>query len=73
MPGQSARTMVLLCVVIGLLGSLGLVPVSAASDRELLERIAVQTHHDQRLEDTQGHIVVQDGQVVLSGTVSLSS
>ena len=73
MPSQSARTIVLLCVVIGLVGSLGIAPVSAASDRELLERIAIQTHHDQRLEGTQVHVVVQDRQVILSGTVSLYS
>lgn len=73
MPGQSARTIVLLCVVIGLVGSLGVAPVSAASDRELLERIAVQTHHDKRLEGTRVHVSVQDGQVVLSGTVYLYS
>jgi osmotically-inducible protein OsmY len=72
MPSQSARTKVLLCVVIvGLVRSLGMVPVSAASDRELLERIAVQTHNDKRLEGIQVHVLVQDGQVVLSGTVYL--
>jgi osmotically-inducible protein OsmY len=65
--------MVRLCVVIGLLGSLGLAPVSTASDRELRERIGGQTHHDQRLEGTQVHVLVQDGQVVLSGTVYLYS
>jgi len=65
--------MVRLCVVIGLLGSLGLAPVSAASDRELRERIGVQTHHDQRLEGTRVRVVVQDGQVVLSGAVYLYS
>jgi len=73
MPGQSARTMVLLCVVLGLVGSPGITPVSAAGDRELLERIAGQTHHDKRLEGTRVHVLVQDGQVVLSGTVYLYS
>ena len=73
MPGQSTRAMVLLCVVIGLVGSPGLVPGYAAGDRELLERIAMQTHHDERLEGTEVHIVVQNGHVILSGTVYLYS
>jgi osmotically-inducible protein OsmY len=73
MPSQSARTIVLLCAGIGLVGSLGVAPVPAASDREVLERIGIQTHNDRRLEDTQVHVLVQDGQVVLSGTVSLYS
>ena len=66
MPSQSARTIVLLCVVMGLLGSPGIVSVYAAGDRELLERIAVQIHHDKRLEGTQVHVLVQGGQVALS-------
>ena len=73
MPSRSARITVLLCVVIGLVGSLGITPVSAGSDRELLERIAIQIHHDKRLESTQVHVLVQNGQVVLSGTVYLYS
>jgi osmotically-inducible protein OsmY len=73
MPGQSARTIALLCIVIGLVGSLGIVPMFTASDRELRERIGIQTHHDKRLEGTQVHVSVQDGQVVLSGTVYLYS
>ena len=39
MLNQSARTIVLLCVVIGLVGSPGIVPGYAAGDRELLERM----------------------------------
>jgi osmotically-inducible protein OsmY len=39
----------------------------------LLKRIAAQTHHDKRLEDTQVHVLVQDRHVLLSGTVSLYS
>jgi len=39
MPSQSARTIILLCVVIGLVGSPDIVPVYAAGDRELLERM----------------------------------
>jgi osmotically-inducible protein OsmY len=73
MPSQSARTLVLLCVVMGLLGSLGLVSGDAAGDREIREHIAVQTHHDERLEGTEVHIVVRGGHVVLSGAVSLYS
>ena len=73
MPSQSARTLVLLCVVMGLLGSPGLVSGDAAGDREILEHIAVQTHHDERLEGTEVHIVVRGGHVVLSGTVYLYS
>ena len=73
MPSQSARILVLLCVVMGLMGNLGLAPGYAAGDREILEHIAVQTHHDERLEGTEVHIVVQGGQVVLSGTVYLYS
>ena len=65
MPGQSVRTMVLLCVVIGLMGGLGMPSASVASDREVLERIAIQTHNDKRLEGLQVHVLVQDGQVVL--------
>ena len=64
MPSQSARTLVLLCVVMGLVGSLGLVSGYAAGDRAILEHIAIQTHHDERLEDTEVHIVVRGGQVV---------
>ena len=73
MPSQHARTFVLLCVIIGLGGSPGLVSGYAAGDQEILEHIAVQTHHDERLEGTEVHIVVQSGQVVLSGTVYLYS
>ncbi len=73
MPGQSARTLVLLCVVMGLVGSPGLVSGYATGDRKILEHIAVQTHHDERLEGTEVHIAVQGGQVVLSGTVYLYS
>ena len=73
MPGQSARTLVLLCVVMGLVGSPGLVSGYAAGDREILEHIAVQTHHDERLEGTEVHVVVRGGHVVLSGTVYLYS
>ena len=73
MPKQSARLLVLICVVMGLVGSPRLVSGYVAGDREILEHIAVQTHHDERLEDTEVHIVVQGGQVVLSGTVYLYS
>ena len=73
MPSQSARTLVLLGVVMGLLGSPGLVSGDAAGDREIHEHIAVQTHHDERLEGTEVHIVVRGGHVVLSGTVYLYS
>ena len=73
MPSQSTRTLVLLCVVMGLVGSPGLVSGYAAGDREILEHIAIQTHHDERLEGTEVHIAVQGGQVVLSGTVYLYS
>ena len=73
MPSQSARTLVLLCVVMGMAGSPGLVPGYAAGDREILEHIAVQTHHDEHLEGTEVHIAVRGGQVVLSGTVYLYS
>jgi osmotically-inducible protein OsmY len=57
----------------GLVGSPGLVPGYVAGDREILERIAVQTHRDKRLEGTEVHIGVRDGQVALSGTVYLYS
>ena len=73
MPKQSARLLVLICVVTGLVGSPRLVSGYVAGDREILEHIAVQTHYDERLEDTEVHIVVQGGQVVLSGTVYLYS
>jgi osmotically-inducible protein OsmY len=73
MPSQSARTLVLLCAVMGLMGSPGLVPGYATEDREILEHIAVQTRHDERLEGTEVHISVQGRQVVLSGTVYLYS
>jgi len=73
MSSQSARPLVLLCVVMGLVGSLGLVSGYAAGDREILEHIAVQTHRDERLEGTEVHIVVRGGQVLLSGTVYLYS
>ena len=73
MPSQSVRTLVLLCVVTGLVGSPELVSGYAARDREILEHIAIQTHHDERLEDTEVHVVVRGGQVVLSGTVYLYS
>jgi osmotically-inducible protein OsmY len=73
MPSQSARPLVLLCVVMGLVGSLGLVSGYATGDREILEHIAIQTHHDERLEGTEVHIVVRSGQVLLSGTVYLYS
>src|SRR5262245_47280535 len=73
MPTQSARTLVLLCVVMGLVGSPCLVSGYTAGDREILEHIAVQTHRDARLEGTEVHVVVQSGQVVLSGTVYLYS
>ena len=53
MPSQSARTLVLLCVVMGLVGSPGLVSGYAAGDRERLEHIVIQTHHDERLEGTE--------------------
>jgi osmotically-inducible protein OsmY len=73
MPSQSARTLVLLCVVMGLVGSPGIVPGYVADDREVLERIAIQIHRDERLEGTQVHVSVQGGQVALSGTVDLYS
>ena len=73
MPSQSARTLVLLCVVMGLVGSPELVLGYAAGDREILEHIAIQTHHDERLDDTEVHIMVRGGQVILSGTVYLYS
>jgi osmotically-inducible protein OsmY len=73
MSSQSARPLVLLCVVMGLVGSPGLVSGYAAGDREILEHIAVQTHHDERLEGTEVHIVVRGGQILLSGTVYLYS
>jgi hypothetical protein len=44
MPSQSARLLVLVCVVIGLVGISGLVSGYVAGDREILEHIAVQTH-----------------------------
>ena len=50
MPSQSTRILVLLCVVMGLMWSSGLAPGYAAEDREILEHIAGQTHHDERLE-----------------------
>jgi osmotically-inducible protein OsmY len=55
------------------MGSSGLAPGYAAEDREILEHIAGQTHHDERLEGTEVHIVVRSGQVLLSGTVYLYS
>ena len=73
MPGQSARPLVLLCVVMGLVASPGLVSGYAAGDREILEHIAKQTRHDERLEGTKVRIAVQSGHIVLSGTVSLYS
>jgi osmotically-inducible protein OsmY len=73
MPRHNARTFALLCVILGLVGSPGLVLGQAAGDREILEHIAVQTSQDERLEDTEVHIVVRSGQVVLSGTVYLYS
>jgi osmotically-inducible protein OsmY len=73
MPGQSARPLVLLCVVMGLMASPGLVSGYAAGDREILEHIAKQTHYDERLEGTQVRIAVRSGHVVLAGTVSLYS
>jgi osmotically-inducible protein OsmY len=73
MPHQSARTIVLLCVVLGLVGSPGFVPGYAAVDREVLDRIAIQIHRDERLEGTQVHVSVQGGHVTLSGTVYLYS
>jgi osmotically-inducible protein OsmY len=71
MPRQSARAIVLLCAFIGLVGSPGIVPGDVAGDREVLERITGQIHHDQRLEGTQVQVVVQGGHVALSGTVDL--
>src|SRR4029453_9806336 len=44
---QSAWLLVLVCVVIGLVGIPGLVSGYVAGDREILEHIAVQTHHDE--------------------------
>jgi osmotically-inducible protein OsmY len=73
MPSQSARTLVLLGVVMGLIGNPGLVSGEAARDRDILEHIAGQTHQDERLEGTEVHIVVRSGHVVLSGTVNLYS
>jgi osmotically-inducible protein OsmY len=73
MSSQSARTLVRLCVIMGLVGSPGLVSGDTAGDREILEHIAVQTHRDERLEGTEVHVVVQSGRVVLSGTVYLYS
>ena len=70
---QSARTLVLLCVIMGLAGSLELVSGYGAGEGEILEHIAIQTHRDERLEDTEVHIAVRGGQVVLSGTVYLYS
>src|SRR5262245_1444904 len=72
MPSQSARAFVRLCVVIGLVGGPGML-LYAVGDREILEHIAIQTHQDKRLEDTEVHVVVQGGQVVLSGAVYLYS
>ena len=71
MTGQSARALVLLCAVMGLVGSPGFVSGYATGDGKILEHIVAQTHHDERLEGTEVHIVVQGGQVVLSGTVYL--
>jgi osmotically-inducible protein OsmY len=71
MPSQSARTLILLYIVVALVGSPWLVSGYAAGDREILEHIANQTHHDARLEGTQVHIVVRGGHIVLSGTVYL--
>src|SRR5262245_43533723 len=73
MPSQSTRTLALLCVVMGLVGRPGLVSGYAIGDREILERIAMQTHQDERLEGTEVHIAVRGGQVVLAGTVYLYS
>jgi osmotically-inducible protein OsmY len=73
MPSQNTRTIVLLCVIIGLVGSPGLVSGYAAGDRAILEHIAIQTHQDERLEGTEVHVVARGGQVVLSGTVYLYS
>ena len=73
MSSQNVRTLVLLCAIIGLVGSPELVLGYVAGDREILEHIAVQTHHDERLEGTEVHFVVRGGQVVLSGTVYLYS
>ena len=38
MPSQSARILVLLCAVMGLMGSSGLAPGYAAEDREILNQ-----------------------------------
>jgi osmotically-inducible protein OsmY len=73
MPSQSARLLILICAIMGLVGSPRLVLGYVVGDREILEHIAVQTHRDARLEDTEVHIAVHGGQVVLSGTVYLYS
>jgi osmotically-inducible protein OsmY len=73
MPSQNARTLILLSAILGLVWSPELVSGDATGDREILERIAVQTHHDERLEGTEVHVSVQSGQVILSGTVYLYS
>jgi osmotically-inducible protein OsmY len=73
MLSQNARTLVLLWGIIALVGSPALVSGYAAGDRDILEHIAIQTRHDERLEGTEVHIVVRGGQVVLSGTVYLYS
>jgi osmotically-inducible protein OsmY len=73
MPSQNIRTLVLLYVVMGLVGSQVFASGEAAGDRDIREHIAVQTHQDERLEGTEVHIVVRSGHVVLSGTVYLYS
>jgi len=73
MPSLNARTFVLLSAILSLVWTSEFVSGDAAGDREILERIVVQTHHNERLEGTEVHISVQSGQVILSGTVYLYS
>ncbi|MEE9145813.1 MAG: BON domain-containing protein [Candidatus Tectomicrobia bacterium] len=64
---------VILLVAVGLMSAVHLSPARALSDDVLRQRIEKRAHNDERLEGTRVVVAVQDGGVVLYGSVWLYS
>ena len=62
---------VILLVAVGLMSAVPLLPAHALSNDVLRQRIEAQARNDKRLEGTRVVVAVQDGGVVLSGSVWL--
>lgn len=73
MPRSYFCTFIALCTLLGFVGHVGSARADTVSDHDLRTRIETQTRADERLAGTDVAIAVEDGQVVLSGTVRLYS